>query len=189
MSRVWELVVDREAWRAAVHGVSKSQKQLSYWTMLSEGKQVRSCCPVFLWQAGYEGHTNEGAEYSLGKEFRDCFPRIEFFIPAPFSWGEEGFLSFSLNQKCHHFRAWLVLICKANFIVRTQWARLQLDAGDSCFSPPFFVWFQDTYHLKGVVSCQSGGSCFSLSAHGPPLFTSVARFPATWSLPPFSAHT
>ena len=30
LSRVWELVVDREAWRAAVHGVSKSQKQLSY---------------------------------------------------------------------------------------------------------------------------------------------------------------
>ena len=30
LSRVWELVVDRETWRAAIHGVSKSQKQLSY---------------------------------------------------------------------------------------------------------------------------------------------------------------
>ena len=39
LGRLRELVMDRDAWRAAVHGVTKSQTQLSDWTELNYREQ------------------------------------------------------------------------------------------------------------------------------------------------------
>ena len=35
LSELWEMVMDREAWRAAIHGVTKSRTQLSNWIELN----------------------------------------------------------------------------------------------------------------------------------------------------------
>ena len=35
LSKLWELVIDREAWHAVIHGLAKSRTQLSNWTELN----------------------------------------------------------------------------------------------------------------------------------------------------------
>ena len=49
LSKLWGLVMDRKAWRAAVHGAAKSWTQLSNWTELRLKLRVQFCEPQFIW--------------------------------------------------------------------------------------------------------------------------------------------
>ena len=47
LSELWELVMDRETWRAAIHVVTKSRTRLSKWTELN---RTRTCWSWKLFQ-------------------------------------------------------------------------------------------------------------------------------------------
>ena len=58
LNNLWELVTNREAWCAAIHGVSKNQTRLSDWS------DLKSCC--CYWSADYILRSQSIIESVLG---------------------------------------------------------------------------------------------------------------------------
>ena len=47
LCRLWESVMDREAWRAVVHGVTKSQTRLSNWTEMNSAYKLNKQVTIY----------------------------------------------------------------------------------------------------------------------------------------------
>ena len=64
LSKLWVLVMDREAWRTAVHEVSKSQTRLSTWTELNwlDSEEIRPVNPKGNPPWIFIGRTDDKAE-------------------------------------------------------------------------------------------------------------------------------
>ena len=97
LSKLRELVMDRAAWRAAIHGVTKSWTRLSDWTELNWRLQESGCnsslCKkriAFVLYKGKDGERGNGWEKLVTKWWVDSFlwsPR-NCWVLYP-SWGHQ----------------------------------------------------------------------------------------------------
>ena len=132
LSELRELVIDRKAWRAAIHGVAKSWTQLSDWTELNWNKcsfAYPPCTPPPtkivqpIWLTGYQFLIFDKANYRFTMWSNSCTPR---YLP---SWTE---------NLCPH-KTCARMIIAALFTIAKNWKQPQC--------PSIFAWISKLHSI------------------------------------------
>ena len=83
LSKLWELVMDREAWRAVIHGVAKSQTRLSDWNELNRTVAVTQIPPDNQFSKGGMHYDYNVILFKTIKEIRQACTQYETNSPYP----------------------------------------------------------------------------------------------------------
>ena len=119
-SELWELVVGREAWRAAIHGITNSQTRLRDWT------DVCSTIKYSLVLQGFELHVNEirlmelsGSQQEAVWPPRGIGQRLETLCLLTTEWGDAtGFYKAEARDAAKHLKTH-----KKESLIKNYWAK------------------------------------------------------------------
>ena len=163
LSKLWELVMDREAWHAAVHGVGKNQTELSDWTELRMGEPqckwpgpLSHLLRIPTSSPGQLGRGTWAFEWQITSDYKAIGPKAAFPLSKGMRFIKDKWCAFSSWPRVPPTQ-WLEDAVGGSW--ECQWTGFQKDALKPSSEVSSRAWTLANQSLAWLPWRQTGSSC------------------------------